>query len=224
VAFWRSEQSRQRHELEEWLRHDSELVAARHATVIASERRFGFDTETPPAVIELPDGRQVRLRGAIDRIDQRADGSLVVTDHKTGSARSFKGITDVDPTAGGTKVQLPAYAAAAIAIAGAPAHTAVTAEYAFMASERFARVSATIGPEGWTTVHHTLARILDGIEAGIFVALPDSSQFRRTWVTCPYCDPDGLGTVERYAEFERKRDDPRLVALFGEAAAEADHD
>jgi ATP-dependent helicase/DNAse subunit B len=80
TAFWRSEQRRQRHELAAWLQHDSECVAQRRARVVASELRFGLH-DAPPAVIQLPDGTEVRMRGSADRIDQCADGRLVVTDH-----------------------------------------------------------------------------------------------------------------------------------------------
>ena len=214
-AFWRSEQSRQRYELAAWMQHDSELVTARHAQVVASEHRFGAG-DTPPAVITLPDGTQVRLSGSVDRIDRCSDGSLVVTDHKTGSTSAFRDITELDPTAGGTKLQLPAYAAAAVELYGDAEVPAVIAEYAFFAKGEYQRIASTISPATWPRVHQTLQHILDGIRSGVFVARPEKSQFRLGFTTCEYCDPDHLGTAERWAQFERKLADPRVQRLLGE--------
>ena len=213
-AFWHSEQHRQRHELAEWMRRDSLHIAARGASVVASELRFGYP-DTRPATITLADGTEVALRGSVDRIDRCADGSLVVTDHKTGGARSYRDIIDADPTAGGTKFQLPAYAAAALGTTDAPLTTPVIAEYGFFGKEDYQRVSCTIGPESWPQVTGALQHILDGIRSGVFVARPEKSQFRLSFVPCEYCDPDHLGTAERWTEFERKMADPRVAAMLG---------
>lgn len=228
TAFWRSEQGRQRHELAMWLQRDSQLVAGRGAHVLASEYRFGFD-DASPAVITLADGTEVSLRGSVDRIDRCADGSLVVTDHKTGSATSYRDITDVDPTAGGTKFQMPAYAAAALALvrgdtASAGHDTPVIAEYSFFGRSDYQRVTCTIGPDAWPQVTNALDRIMQGIRSGVFVARPEKSQFRLSFVPCEYCDPDHLGTAERWSQFERKLADPRVAALLGTADADAGAD
>ncbi len=217
TAFWHSEQGRQRHELAVWMQHDSERIAARGARLLASEHVFGEPSgaTAPPAVITLPDGTDVRLRGTVDRIDRCADGSLVVTDHKTGGARTYKDITDADPTAGGTRFQLAAYAAAALALAGETTHTPVIAEYGFLGKAEYERVTCTIGPQSWPQVTGALQHIVESIRSGVFVARPDKSQFRRAFVICDYCDPDHLGTAERWVEFERKLADPRVAALLG---------
>lgn len=223
TAFWRSEQGRQRFELATWLQRDSQLVATRVATVIASEHRFGFD-DIAPAALTLTDGTVVRLRGSVDRIDRCADGRMVVTDHKTGSSTSYRDITDLDPTAGGSKLQLPAYAAAALAL-DAEGGTAegdttlvgrpVIAEYGFFGKGKYARVTATIDANAWPQVTSALQHIVDGIRSGVFVARPEKSQFRLSFVPCEYCDPDHLGTAERWTQFERKLADPRVAALLG---------
>lgn len=223
TAFWHSEQSRQRFELASWLRRDSQLVAARQAQVVASEYRFGFD-EIAPAEVVLADGTSVRMRGSVDRIDRCADGTLVVTDHKTGRPDSYRDITSVDPTAGGTKLQLPAYAAAALALdaqqhdtpkGGIGHETTVIAEYGFFGKGKYSRVTATIGASAWPQVTSALQHIIDGIRSGVFVARPEKSQFRLSFVSCEYCDPDHLGTAERWTQFERKLADPRVAALLG---------
>ncbi|HQZ33443.1 MAG TPA: PD-(D/E)XK nuclease family protein [Ilumatobacteraceae bacterium] len=219
TAFWHSEQSRQRFELAAWLRRDSELVVSRRAHVVASEYRFGFDA-VAAAELTLDDGTIVRMRGSVDRIDRCADGSFVVTDHKTGKPDSFRGITSADPTAAGTKLQLPAYAAAALAMTadahGTTGHRpAVTAEYGFFGKGKYARVAATIDDNSWPQVTTALQHIIGGIRSGVFVARPEKSQFRVGYVKCEYCDPDHLGTAQRWTEFERKQADPRVNALLG---------
>jgi hypothetical protein len=65
-AFWLAEQNRQRHELLAWMHHDSEVVARRGARVVASEHLFGTP-ERAPAVVHLPDGGEVLMRGEIGR-------------------------------------------------------------------------------------------------------------------------------------------------------------
>lgn len=214
TAFWTAEQTRQRHELATWLHHDSLLVMARGAQVVASEQRFGRGG-TEPAGLTLPDGTTVRMAGAVDRIDRCADGSLVVTDHKTGSIESYKQISDADATANGTRFQLPAYAAAALAMTGADSGTPVHAEYGFFAKGNFRRIGSSIGNAQWPAIGVRMAQVLDGIRSGLFVALPAKSQFKLSFTQCEYCDPDHLGTAERWAEFERKAADPRVAALLG---------
>jgi RecB family exonuclease len=211
TAFWHAEQSRQRHELRAWLQNDGALVADRGAKVLASEHRFG---DGQSASIALPDGSRLQLRGSVDRIDRCADGTLVVTDHKTGSTRSYKDISDDDPTAGGSKLQLPAYAAAALAMEGLPPDATVVAEYGFFAKGNYARKGATLNAASWEQVGITLQHISEGIRSGLFIALPEKSQFRLSFVPCPYCDPDHLGTADVWAEFDRKQHDPCLASVF----------
>ena len=221
TAFWQAERAKQRHELEQWLERDGELVARRRAHIVASERVFGMRGHDA-AVIRLADGTEVRMRGSIDRIDQCADGSLVVTDHKTGRAKKYRGISDDDPTLGGTKFQLAGYAAAALALTDAPAGTSVLAEYSFFANEKHDRVTARIDAASWAPIAAELARVVGHIRSGLFVALPEKSQFRRSWVSCPYCDPDHLGTAEKWTEFERKARDPRVAELIATLAGSDD--
>ena len=220
TAFWRSEQMRQRHELATWLRTDSEYVAERRATVVASEFTFGDDG--PPAVTALSDGSVVRWRGQVDRIDRCADGRLVVTDHKTGRADDYRTITDEDPTAGGTKVQLPAYAAAALAYAGEPQTTSVIAEYGFLGKAKYKRTTVEIGPHSWPQVQRAIEGIVTGIRSGLFVARPAKSQFKLSFTPCEYCDPDHLGTADAWRRFERKLADPRMAAMFGASATDGE--
>lgn len=217
-AFWADERARMLADLLEWLDHDSQLVASRGSTVIASEKRFVEDDNVS---IPLSDGRQIRLNGSIDRVDRTSDGSLVVTDHKTGDKRKFKALTADNPTLDGTLFQLPSYAAAAMMFFGED--LAVHAEYGLMAKGDYERPGFTITPETWANVQAEMERVVDGIEGGYFPSRPDRPGWRM-FVPCEYCEPDHLGTAERWADWERKQHDPRLARWFGERdESESEH-
>ncbi len=215
-AYWAVERERMRADLLAWLDHDSVKVAERRAQVVASEHRFDTDADVS---IPLPDGRRVQLLGSIDRVDRCADGLLVVTDHKTGSARRYRGLTADDPTLGGTAFQLPAYAAAARALSGEP-DAPVFAEYGLFAKGDYERFGYTVTPDVWAGVQADLAEVVDGIEAGFFPNRPEQPGWR-LFVSCEYCEPDHLGTSERWGEWERKRADPRLARWFAPPGADS---
>jgi hypothetical protein len=59
--------------------------------------------------------------------------------------------------------------------------------------------------------------VVAGIESGVFPNLPDQPGWQ-PFVSCEYCQPDRLGTAERWAEWTRKRHDPRLARWFPETA------
>ena len=209
-AFWADERARMLDDLLTWLRHDSDIVVARGSTVLASEMRFGADDA---ASIELPDGRRIRLKGSVDRVDRTRDGRLVVTDHKSGGKDKFKDMTVDDPTVAGTLFQLPSYAAAARARFG-HADTPVYAEYGLLRKGDYARPGFPMSPEVDARVSEALVLVVAGIETGFFPNRPERPGWR-FYVGCHYCEPDGLGTAERWAEWERKHRDPRLAPWFG---------
>jgi ATP-dependent helicase/nuclease subunit B len=209
-AFWADERARMLDDLLAWLRNDSDLVVARGSTVLASEMRFGADDA---ASIAMPDGRRIRLKGSVDRVDRTRDGRLVVTDHKSGGKDKFKDMAVDDPTVGGSLFQLPSYAAAARARFG-DADTPVYAEYGLLRKGGYARPGFAMSPEVDTLVSEALAMVVAGIETGFFPNRPERPGWR-FFVGCHYCEPDGLGTAERWAEWERKRHDPRLTPWFG---------
>ncbi len=199
-------------ELGDWARSDSGYVVARRAQVIASEQRFGDDGAV---TLALPGGRRLAVRGAVDRIDRTAAG-IVVTDHKTGKSDSFRGISRESPTAERLRFQLPAYAAAALSVTGDPT-TAVRAEYAFFRAGRFQRIGYEFDDAVWSRIGADLDHVVAGIEAGWFPNIPAKPGYQH-YVDCHYCQPDGLGTEERWAEWDRKRLDPRLSRWFADPA------
>ncbi len=210
-AFWADERSRMLADLLAWLAVDSEIVVARGSRILASEMRFGGDDHVG---IDLPDGRRIELEGVIDRVDATHDGGLVVTDHKTGAKTAFTGLSAEDPTVGGTLFQLPAYAAAARARFGGP-DTVVIAEYGLMRKGGYDRPGLVMTPDVDARVQASLATIVDGVEAGLFPNRPVRPGYH-FFVACEYCEPDHLGTADRWAEWERKHHDPRLAPWFAD--------
>ena len=146
----------------------------------------------------------------------------MVVDYKTGSPRRFEMISAADPTAAGTKLQLPVYAHAARAGLGMP-EAGVSAEYWFLRKDRGRRITLPLTPEVDQACGAALAVIADGIAGGLFPHRPPDGDGWAGFIQCPYCDTDGLGVKEVRDRWERKRRDPRLgryLALVDPAAAE----
>jgi ATP-dependent helicase/nuclease subunit B len=208
-AFWADERARMLDDLLTWLRHDSELVVARGSVVLASEMRFGADDDVS---IELPDGRPIRLRGTIDRVDRTGDGRLVVTDHKSGGKDKFKDLSADDPTSAppcsSCRATQPRH------VSDSATRHAGAAEYGLLRKGQYARPGYLVTPTVDALVSESLARVVAGIETGFFPNRPERPGWR-FFVGCHYCEPDGLGTAERWAEWDRKQHDPRLAAWFG---------
>ncbi|TDD59572.1 PD-(D/E)XK nuclease family protein [Kribbella antibiotica] len=205
--LWQRERQRILGDLMVLLADDDGWRASRDASVVASELRFGFDGE-PPVEIPVPSGR-VLLRGSADKVDLGQDGTIYVTDVKTGGFSRYEGIEN-DPVAGGTKLQLPVYAYAARARLGEAA-TPVEASYWFV-RRGGKRIPVPLTPEVEARYVETLDVIVSSIAAGLFPPkAPEIPDF--LWVQCPYCNPDGLGHSEVRARWDRKRHDPTLERL-----------
>jgi hypothetical protein len=215
--FWRQDRRTVRRDLRELLNKDSDRRQQRRSRPFATELTFGFDDASPPVTVELPDGRAVRFRGQIDRVDRTDDGGVVVTDYKTGSARSYTRLGEAEPTVGGTRLQLPVYALAARTAAGTP-DADVLAEYWFATNRaHFQARTVPLTPEVHATVVADIATIVAGIDGGLFPAHPRRPTWQ-FWVDCPACDPDGVGTGERWHEWMRKKDAPELADYVALAA------
>ena len=132
-------------ELDEWLVEDAGEWAGRSIRVLRSVASVA--TARSRSRSALTDGRTIRFVGRIDRIDQLPDGSLIVTDHKTGKADQYRAVGPDDPTLGGTRFQLPVYAAAAQALTSQP-DALVRAEYAFLRRGQFQRIGVDVRRRG----------------------------------------------------------------------------
>lgn len=201
--LWQRERARIFADLAYLLSDDDRWRARLDARVAASELRFGMAGH-PPVEIPVPSGR-VLLRGSADRVDVGRDGTIYVTDVKTGGPSRFKVLAE-DPVAGGTKLQLPVYAHAARARLGGDR---VEASYWFVRKERGTRIPVPLTPEVEQLYAATLETLVSSIAAGLFPArAPEVPDF--AWIQCPYCNPDGIGHSEVRARWERKRLAPAL--------------
>ncbi|GAA1643485.1 hypothetical protein GCM10009744_37220 [Kribbella alba] len=216
--LWQRERLRVLGDLLVLLADDDRWRTLHDASVVASELRFGFDGE-PPVEIPVPSGR-VLLRGSADKVDLGKDGTIYVTDVKTGGFSRYEAI-ESDPVAAGTKLQLPVYAYAARARLGEQS-TPVEASYWFV-RKGGRRIPVPLTAEVADRYVDTLDVIVSSIAAGYFPAkAPEVPDF--LWVQCPYCNPDGIGHSEVRSRWERKRNDPtleRLVRLIDPGALPA---
>lgn len=215
-VFWRRDRSQILALVDRFLREDARHRRATRTRPLAAELRFGRDgSELDGVEMALTDGRCLRFSGAVDRLDIADDGTLHVVDYKTGGARAYASLGPDDPDQRGTRLQLAVYGQAARAFHG-QADTPVRADYWFVSDrEGFARKGYPVDDAVLDRVAATLTTIVHGIESGVFPARPDDSGVG--WVTCEYCDPDGLGTAELRRAWERKRDDT-LVAPYARLA------
>jgi RecB family exonuclease len=214
--FWRRDRRRILLDLHQFLVRDSIHRIETRSAPFAAELSFGFGDGLPAVQVPLPDGRSLAVRGWIDRVDLRSDGTVHVTDYKTGSMWGYGGVHDGDPVAHGTRLQLPLYGLAGRAAVGDPARP-VRADYWFVTSRQdFAREGFDITDEVIERTKEVLQAIVGGIETGLFPPHPDElSTFFR--IGCHVCNPDGLGTAELRKQWERKRHDP-FLARYAELA------
>jgi len=95
----------------------AEERAGDRATPYRFELAFGEDGSAPDAdlgntaIVRIPlsEGKAIRVRGSIDRVDRASDGSFEIWDYKTGSAWGFDAERGID---GGRRIQHALYAAA----------------------------------------------------------------------------------------------------------------
>jgi hypothetical protein len=199
------------------LNNDSVWRAEQDARVVASELAFGMHGR-PEVEIRIDDGA-VRFRGSADKVDERSDGTLLVTDLKSGSARTFAKLSADNPVQRGEKLQLPVYAHAARARFG-DADTRVEAMYWFVRKDRGKRVHLPLNDVVERTYAEAVGVIAKSIASGVFPARAPAEPDHR-WVKCLYCNPDGLGHAEVRRRWEAMRLAPELLAYTGLVEPEA---
>ncbi len=148
--------------------------------------------------VELADGRIVRFGGSVDRIDRTPDGSLVVSDYKTGRQGDLDRLRK-DPVAGGTRLQLPIYALAAKAYAQWDG--IVRARYWNLSWDRHRpSYGCTLDDRLLGRFTDVVSTIASGIESGSFPGHPGEEEYRDrrpTFANCRFCDFDRLCPVDR---------------------------
>jgi ATP-dependent helicase/nuclease subunit B len=217
-VFWRRERAQILALADRFLTEDDAHRADDGTRPVAAELRFGYGDDgesTGPVVLSLADGRDLRFRGSADRVDVGDDGTIHVVDYKTGRSDDFRQLGPENPDERGTKLQLPVYGMAARQFVGR-GDAPVRAHYWFISErEGYRRIGYAVDDQVLARVGATLATIVEGIERGAFPARPDASG--TPWVTCPYCDPDGLGVADLRRDWERKRNHPAVAAYAGMA-------
>lgn len=133
-----------------------------------------------PVEIELSSGEKIRLRGIIDRIDQKADGTFAVWDYKTGSSRMY---AEHRYLYRGRQVQHALYSMAAekiLAALGIPDPKVLEAGYYFPTEKGEGR-RVIRRQEQPTVAQEALNHLFDLLKIGVFPATEDEEP-------CGFCD------------------------------------
>jgi hypothetical protein len=196
---------RLRTEMDLFLATDNALRAERRSTPVRVELGFGFDDD--PSELDLPDGRTLRLRGRVDRVDATDDGGVLVIDYKGGSGRAFAGMA-ADPLDRGRRLQLPLYAR--VVADKLDRQGPRTALYWLTSSGDVRPMELRDDLE--SDLDRTVSATLDGISGGLFPGVPGEAVGwpRLTFENCRYCEFDRICPTDRQREWESVRDDPAL--------------
>jgi RecB family exonuclease len=205
ALLWEQDREALRADLFEWIAHDNQRRRA-HGGLVPVAAEWAFSSVEIP----LGDGRTLRMRGKIDRIDRVPDGRLVVTDYKSGKPDAYSAL-DKDPCDRGQRLQLPVYALAARAAFGSD-DTTVCSEYWFTSRRgQFKRIGYLVDDHVLEQTRTALRTAVDGISRGMFLARPKGKG--NVVYDCPGCDPDGLGEHGVADGWRRKGGAPEPTAL-----------
>lgn len=213
--LWRSDLARLRLDLQRLLDDDDAWRAERAAAVVRSELAFGLGRdERDQGPVEVPvSGGTVKFRGSADKVDRGSDGTLYVTDLKTGRSTKYAGLKD-DVVAGGTRLQLPVYALAALRDLASGDIDQARAQYWFVrGGDRGKRIEVALDDTTTQLYSAALGRLVDGIAGGLFPGKVGKEP-GFAYVECPWCTPDGIGHAEARGTYERKRSAPALRDLM----------
>ena len=209
--YWEHDRRQILADLDRFLEFDDEQRARHKSRPAAAELGFGMPHSLGGAVtIDIGDNRSLRIRGSIDRVDTTDAGGLVVIDYKTGSNYSYRHLGPDDPALGGSRLQLVLYDLAARRLRGAPDSGAGYGAYWFVSSKgRFAEIGYPTD-EARPRVLEAVGAVVDGIGAGLFPLHPEEPGWK-PFVSCYFCEPDGLGTKDQWRDWQRKQHDQALA-------------
>ncbi|HEV8115696.1 MAG TPA: PD-(D/E)XK nuclease family protein, partial [Acidimicrobiales bacterium] len=191
---WRRTRSEVLADLDVFLSKDDEHRRKSRVRPVAAEMTFGAG-DSPPLSLKLPSGRTLTFRGSADRVDRAEDGHLMVLDYKTGSAKRYKDL-DHDPVQAGTALQLGVYAEAAQAQLGTEEVTSFY--WAISAKEKYRQHGYPWTEDRRSRFLDVTEAIVDGIETGVFPALPGEYQsFWGSHESCGFCDFDRVCPRDR---------------------------
>jgi RecB family exonuclease len=173
---------------------------------VAFGGRWATADESPysrdePLSLEIG-GKELRLRGRIDRLEWRPGSAFRIIDYKSGSNRQ-KGVFE-----GGKALQLALYLLAAADLVGIDLEHG-TAEYSFATRRGGFTKHELSGSEliaSREALDGILGRIVGGVGTGDFHAEPDYQR-------CKWCDFDVVCDAGRHRQAERKKEDGRRVSF-----------
>jgi ATP-dependent helicase/nuclease subunit B len=206
ALLWAVDQAEMADDLLETL--DEDVKRAADGFVPAEfERPFGMMGE-PAAELALADGRIVRFRGLIDRVDRHEDGRLRVIDYKTGRA----GPTTPNRFRGGRAMQAPVYLLAA--------RRAFNVDTALLEAElyycsrrgnfRRARFDGGALAARGDDLQHIIEAAADGITAGRFFPHP----YTKSEQHCRVCDFRLVCDARVDRLWTQKQGDPAAAAFI----------
>ena len=208
---WELESAAIRRWLAAVLDRDADERATRGARPAGVELLFGGESEHPAAEVGLPDGRRLRFKGAIDRVDRADDGSLLVIDYKTGKGLGYRAV-DNDRLDRGRRLQLPIYADAARRALTADEDPPPPVEAYYWFVEQGGKKAWRGGPVDDAVQERfedVVATVVEGIEGGDFPANPGEEAFRGP-THCGFCDFNRVCPSSRVDLWEGVRADPAL--------------
>jgi RecB family exonuclease len=176
TVLWERERRRFQETMAKWLEREAgqERALPAHFEVSfgpSRERAEGEPHSAEPLVIDLGDGRHLRVSGKIDRIDRLPDGTLSLRDYKTGRAPRDDGGT----FRGGKQLQIPFYVLAAAGLFPDQPVTEAFLDYV----DGGRRVSFRPGLVHGEEFRRLLRDLVDSIAQGRFLQEPTS---------CEWCD------------------------------------
>jgi len=164
-----------RQDLASLLSREAYTPEAQRNVPLRFELCFGFDFEGAFPALEwtLPSGRTISIRGRIDRVDARPDGTLEVIDYKSGQIRFKWGeIAGLDRERSVVTLQLAIYAEAAKQILGEQVSRAILRSTGSRGSTRESGLTQGHLAEHRDAIERFLDRALDLVAQGWFPALP----------------------------------------------------
>jgi len=197
-------------DLDTFLDHDDVHRSRQRVRLSQVEMAFGLGGE-PPFVIGLPGGRDLKVRGVVDRVDAAEDGRLFVLDYKTGKDRDGAEL-EADPVRAGKTLQLGVYAEAVRARLGG--HT-VDARYWMATSNGGFKQRGYLWDERRRERFlGVVETIVEGIEGGTFPAQPGVYEsFFGSHANCRTCEFDRVCPRNRDDHQQAKADAPELTLL-----------
>lgn len=201
--IWRDELERIRFDLRGWLRREAKatggFVPFRREFTFGMKPRGLADPASTLEVAKLENG--LRLRGAIDLVEKRADGKVRVTDYKSGKAW----MPESAIVNGGQSLQPVLYTLAYEALTGEQ----VDSSRLYYCTERggYSERSVVVDQAALDVIAEFQRRFDEIIEEGVFPASPLPK------FGCRFCDYISVCGPRMEIDAKRKQADPRLSPL-----------